>query len=87
MLCDRLEDPFRLMAQISLCLGLRFSEMVGSKWKDVDWLNGRINIERGVVRQIVDETKTESSRKSLAAPSELLEALKLLENSDAILWP
>jgi integrase len=24
-LCDQLENPFRLMAQMSLCLGLRFS--------------------------------------------------------------
>jgi len=51
--------------------------LLGVKWKDVDWLNASLNIERGVVKQIVDDVKTDSSRKSLTIDQALLAALKV----------
>lgn len=74
---SQLKEPFNTMALMSVCLGLRVSELLGLKWRDVDWLNGKLNIERGIVKQIVDDVKTDSSRKSLAIDKELLELLKL----------
>jgi integrase len=64
------------MALVSVCLGLRVSELLGLKWKDVDWLNASLNIERGIVKQIVDDVKTDSSRKSLTIDQALLGVLK-----------
>lgn len=72
-----LKEPFYIMALISVCLGLRVSEVLALRWRDVDWLNSRLNIERGIVRQIVDDVKTESSRKSLSIDKELIEVLQL----------
>jgi integrase len=73
----QLTEPFSTMALLSVCLGLRVSELLALKWRDVDWLNGKLSVERGIVRQIVDDVKTDSSRKSLSIDTGLLEALKL----------
>jgi integrase len=34
-------------------LGLRVSELLALRWGDIDWLNGKLNVERGIVRQIL----------------------------------
>ena len=70
-----LKEPFKIMALVSVCLGLRVSELLALKWKDVDWLDAKLTIERGIVRQIVDDVKTDSSRRSLAIDKELLKVL------------
>ena len=57
-------------------LGLRVSELLALKWRDVDWLGAKLNIERGIIKQIVDDVKTDSSRKSLAIDEELLDVLR-----------
>jgi len=75
-LSRHLKEPFKTMALVAVCLGLRVSELLALKWRDVDWLNAKLSIERGIVRQIVDDVKTDSSRKSLTIGKELLEALK-----------
>jgi len=64
------------MALLCCCLGLRISECLALKWADVDWLNGKLRVERGIVCQQVDDVKTTESRKQMAIDSELLEALK-----------
>lgn len=75
-LSSQLKEPFRTMALVSVCLGLRVSELLALKWRDVDWLNAKLSIERGIVRQTVDDVKTDSSRKSLTIAKELLAVLK-----------
>lgn len=72
-----LKTPFNTMALVSVCLGLRVSELLALKWRDVDWLSAKLNIERGIVKQIVDDVKTDSSRKFLAVDKELLELLRV----------
>lgn len=49
-----LDEPFRTMALVCVCFGLRISECLGLKWSDVDWLNGKISIQRGIVREHED---------------------------------
>lgn len=71
-----LDEPFRTVALLCCCLGLRISECLGLKWSDVDWLNGRLRVERGIVCQQVDDVKTTESRRSLVIDRELLETLK-----------
>jgi integrase len=43
----------------------------------VDWLGGMLNVERGIVNQIVDDVKTETSRGPKTLDPELLVILKL----------
>jgi len=73
---DNLEEPFRTIALLSVCLGLRISECLALRWSDVDWLNSKLQVERGIVCQQVDDVKSEESRKQLNIDRELLMALK-----------
>jgi integrase len=72
----QLSLPFRTVALICVCFGLRISEALALKWGDVDWLNGRLRVERGIVRQIVDDVKTINSERTLHIDTEMLNALK-----------
>lgn len=75
-LLKELHEPFALMALLCVCLGLRISEALATKWLDVDWLCSRLSIRRGIVMQRVDECKTEGSAKTFVLADELLERLK-----------
>jgi len=52
-----LEEPFRTMAHICVCFGLRISETLALRWGDADWLNRRLRVERGIVCQKVDDAR------------------------------
>src|SRR5215469_1384635 len=65
------------MALLCCCLGLRISECLALKWSDVDRLNGKLLVERGIVAQKVDDVKTSESRKRLVIASDLLSAMKM----------
>jgi integrase len=72
----QLEEPFRTMALVCVCFGLRISECLALKWEDVDWLDGKLRVERGIVRQHVDKVKTIYSERLMSIDSELLAVLK-----------
>jgi integrase len=72
-----LDEPFRTMALLCVSFGLRISEALALKWGDVDWLNSRLRVERGIVCQQVDDVKTSESRKSLHVADDMLTVLKL----------
>ncbi len=76
LLVPHLRKPFDTMALMCVCFGLRISEALALKWADVDWLNGTLRVERGIVQQIVDDVKTEESRKTLTICEDLLKVLK-----------
>jgi integrase len=76
-LIEHLKQPFRTMALVCVCFGLRISECLALRWSDVDWLNGKLRIERGIVEQNIDDVKTDGSRKVMSIDKELLELLKL----------
>ncbi len=71
------------MAVVCVCFGLRISECLALKWSDVDWLNGLLRVERGIVEQNVDDVKTDESRKSLVVADDLLERLELWKQTTA----
>jgi integrase len=75
-LVGQLEEPFRMMALVCVCFGLRISECLALKWSDVDWLNGMLSVERGIVHQVVDDVKTPESQRSMCIDSEMLDVLK-----------
>lgn len=76
LLVSRLREPFAALALMCVCFGLRISEALALKWADVDWLNGTLRVERGIVQQIVDDVKTDDSRKTFVISDGLLEVLK-----------
>jgi integrase len=70
-----LAEPFHTMALLCCCLGLRISECLALKWSDVDWLDGKPLVERGIVAQQVDEVRRQNHASNPIA-AELLAALK-----------
>jgi integrase len=71
-----LKEPFKTLALMCVCFGLRIGEALALKWADVDWLNGTLRVERGIVQQVVDDVKTDDSRKTLTISNDLLNVLK-----------
>jgi len=80
-LLAHLREPFRTIALVSVCFGLRISECLGLRWSDVDWLDFKLHIRRGIVRQRVGETKTEYSNRPLSIDAGMLEVLKSLKQA------
>jgi integrase len=72
-----LDDPFRTVALVCVCFGLRISECLALKWSDIDWLGAKLSIERGIVRQRVDSVKTEGSERKMPISPEILDVLRL----------
>lgn len=73
---EYLGEPYRTVALLCVCFGLRISECLALMWSDVDWNAGTITVTRGIVCQNVDEVKTENSRKALPVAAEMLDVLK-----------
>ena len=72
----RADACLRTMLLLAVSFGLRISEVLGLKWKDVDWLGKTIRIERGVVKQIVDDVKSGNSARAMVIADDLLDVLK-----------
>jgi len=71
-----LREPFQTIALMCVCFGLRISECLALRWSDLDWLKGRLKIERSIVEQHVDDVKTDDSRRSLTIARELMQKLQ-----------
>jgi integrase len=72
----QLREPYNTLALMCVCFGLRISEALALKWADVDWLNGTLRVERGIVQQVVNDVKTDDSRKTLTISDDLLNVLR-----------
>jgi integrase len=48
---------------VAATTGLRISEVLGLKWKDIDWKALQIDVTRSVMDGIVGKCKTEASRR------------------------
>lgn len=77
MFVKHLVEPVRTMALVCVCFGLRISECLALKWSDVDWLNGKLRIERAIVRQRVDDVKTIYSGRRMSIDVDMVEMLKV----------
>jgi integrase len=85
-----LDEPFRTIAVLCVCLGLRISEALGLKWSDIDWLASKLKVERGIVNQTVDDVKTLGSEGEIDLDPVVLLVLKnwkqITQFSDAGDW-
>ncbi|HXP70463.1 MAG TPA: site-specific integrase [Candidatus Dormibacteraeota bacterium] len=58
-----LKEPTRTMVLLAVFTGLRVGELLGLKWKDVDFQKLEVHVIRSIVMQHVGDCKTEASRK------------------------
>jgi integrase len=80
-LSKHLREPFNTMVLLQLCLGLRVSELLALRWKDVDWIGSKLNVEHGIVNQHLDTVKTEGSRKVMTLDPSILSVLSTWKKS------
>jgi integrase len=66
----------RLMAVIAMNTGMRISEILGLQWKDIDFEQATLTIQRSVVGRFEDETKTLASASVLPLHGMLIEELQ-----------
>jgi integrase len=59
---DCLEEPNRLVIETCIATGARISEVLGLKWKCVNWEAGTVRIDQRLWRGELDRPKTEGSR-------------------------
>jgi len=58
-----LPHKMRVVGIVAATTGLRISEVLGLKWKDIDWKSLQMDVTRSVVDGIVGKCKTETSRR------------------------
>ncbi|MGB8918950.1 MAG: site-specific integrase [Candidatus Sulfotelmatobacter sp.] len=58
-----LKEPTRTMVFLDVFTGLRVGELLGLKWKDIDFQKMEVHVIRSIVMQHVGDCKTEASRK------------------------
>jgi integrase len=66
---------------VALAVGLRQSEVLGLRWADVDLEKGALSVRRGLHRVggqglVYEEPKADRSRRTVALPAQLVEALR-----------
>jgi integrase len=64
-LLDQLPEPYRTMAIVAQCTGLRVSEILALKWSDIDFEHLTMRVTRKVVNGRVSRMKTEYSEDDL----------------------
>ncbi|MCU1296143.1 MAG: site-specific recombinase, phage integrase family [Acidobacteriaceae bacterium] len=75
---QHLMGPFRMAALLCVSFGLRISECLALRWSDdIDWLEGKLSVQRGIVRQRVGDVKTAYSQKQMSINPAMFEELKV----------
>ena len=70
-----LAEPARTAVLLGASTGLRVGELLGLKWKDIDFEQLVIHLTRDVVKQRIERCKTEASQKPIPLDAELAESL------------
>jgi integrase len=63
MLILELPPKMRVIGIVAATTGLRISEVLGLKWKDIDWEKLQMEVTRSVVDGVIGKCKTETSRR------------------------
>jgi len=74
-LLSRLAPLERTLVLLAASTGLRISELLALKWRDVEFLGKELHVTRAIYRQVVGRCKTENSQKALPIDDCTLEDL------------
>jgi len=76
LLLAELKEPTRTMVLLGTLTGLRIGEILGLRWKDVDFNSSEIRVEQACYRGLIGSPKTKGSRRTLPMPEPLVVALE-----------
>jgi integrase len=75
LLLGELKEPFRTMATVAMCTGLRISEVLALRWESLNFDAGTMLVERAVVNGRIGPTKTETSKDDVPLDGDLASIL------------
>ncbi len=70
-----LGEPVRTMFLLAILTGLRVGEILGLRWKDLDFGSGQLRVEQACYRGRVGSPKTQGSKRCLPLPLALVDCL------------
>jgi integrase len=82
-LLDIFREPFRTMFLVGITTGLRVGEILGLRWRDVDFGSKQIRVEQNCYRGLIGSPKTKGSRRTVPLSESAIEALKRLPGCSA----
>lgn len=74
-LIEKLPDPYRTMALVAMCTGLRVSEVLALRWDHLNLSKGTLLVQHGVVNGRIGRVKTEASQDEIPLDGAFVEAL------------
>ena len=79
----RRSSPYYPLYLTAILTGMRQGELLALRWQDVDWTYGRASIRQTLVRiknqVLFQEPKTARSRRTIALPAVVLDALQAVK--------
>src|ERR1700693_1356900 len=79
-----MRQPERTMTLLVAATGLRYSEVAGLQWQDVDYQNSQIHVRRSYINEVVSERlKTKKSRSAVPMAPMLAECLRAWQRETA----
>ncbi|WP_415906261.1 tyrosine-type recombinase/integrase [Neptuniibacter sp. QD72_48] len=72
---EQLQGQNKNLIQFAFWSGLRTSELIGLRWKDIDFENDKVHVRMAIVRGIEKTTKTTSGQRSVDLQPEAKAAL------------
>lgn len=73
---EYIPEPFRTMCIVPMCLGLRVSEILGLRWRDIDWDGLRLAVRQAYVYGKQGDVKTPASHRWMPLDRSLAEKLR-----------
>jgi integrase len=73
---DYIPEPFRTMCIVAMCLGLRVSEILGLRWRDIDWDGLRLAVRQAYVYGKQGDVKTQASQRWMPLDRSLADKLR-----------
>lgn len=71
-----LREPYKTMATVAMCTGLRVSEVLALRWEHIDFDAGVMLVQQGVVNGRIGKLKTEASGDEVPLDPAFAEVLK-----------
>jgi integrase len=71
-----LKEPYRTMAIVAMCTGLRVSEVLALRWEHIDFDEGAMLVQQGVVNGRIGKVKTEASQDEVPLDSAFADILR-----------
>jgi integrase len=84
-----LKEPYKTMAIVAMCTGMRISEVLALRWEHIDFKAGAMLVQQGVVNGRIGKVKTEASHDEIPLDPAFAEVLLKLkgDRSEGLVFP